>query len=333
MAKIGVLVIFLVMSIIQGNAQVQLQRYNIDRSKITTSGISSGGVMASQFHFAHSSEVSGSGHFATVPYMCGFGGVLAASTCMLTPNLVNMALLIAEANSLAVQGYIDSLSNISGDPVYIYHGSEDSVVTPGSGRNVEEIMRHFGARVQTKFDIPGNHAHPTNNFGPACGSSPSQPWISNCNYQGSYEMLNHLYGGGLVRPDDGTVARGDFILFSQAEFFNFAPSLSSMDTAGYVYIPSGCRDKLTPCALHIAFHGCQQNRATVGDVYAKNAGYLEVAELNNIIVLYPQTIQSTLLGNPQGCWDWWGYLNVFFPAKEGNQILATYRMMNRIISG
>lgn len=49
-------------------------------------------------------------------------------------------------------------------------------------------------------------------------------------------MLNHLYGGSLRRPDGNTVANGDFILFSQSEFFNFAPSLSSMDTAGYVRV-------------------------------------------------------------------------------------------------
>jgi len=37
---------------------------NIDRSKISVSGISSGAAMATQFHFAHSSEVLGAGLFA-----------------------------------------------------------------------------------------------------------------------------------------------------------------------------------------------------------------------------------------------------------------------------
>jgi len=47
-------------------------------------------------------------------------------------------------------------------------------------------------------------------------------------------------------------------------------------------------------------------RQEIGNVYVVNGGYLEVAELNDIIVLFPQAIKSTLLGNPQGCWDWWG---------------------------
>ena len=43
----------------------------------------------------------------------------------------------------------------------------------------------------------------------------------------------------------------------------------------------------------------------VQDVFSRNAGYNAIAEANNIIVLYPQAVNSTL--NPRGCWDWWGY--------------------------
>jgi hypothetical protein len=72
-------------------------------------------------------------------------------------------------------------------------------------------------------------------------------------------MFDYLYGGGLNRPDANTVPAGDLILFDQSEFFNFAPALSSMDSKGYVYIPTGCRSGNEACALHIAFHGCTQN--------------------------------------------------------------------------
>jgi hypothetical protein len=43
----------------------------------------------------------------------------------------------------------------------------------------------------------------------------------------------------------------------------------------------------------------------IGDVFVKNAGYLEVAESNAIIVLFPQAV-STAVSNPNGCFDWWG---------------------------
>ena len=38
------------------------------------------------------------------------------------------------------------------------------------------------------------------------------------------------------------------------------------------------------------------------------SGYNEVGELNNIVILYPQTIRSlTIPYNPNACFDWWGY--------------------------
>lgn len=46
------------------------------------------------------------------------------------------------------------------------------------------------------------------------------------------------------------------------------------------------------------------DRDFIGDIYVKNTGYNEVAEVNNIIMLYPQG------GTPvyTGCWDVLGYL-------------------------
>ncbi len=43
----------------------------------------------------------------------------------------------------------------------------------------------------------------------------------------------------------------------------------------------------------------------MGDKYPLNAGYLETAEANNIIVIFPQIKSS--INNPNGCWDWYGY--------------------------
>ena len=66
------------------------------------------------------------------------------------------------------------------------------------------------------------------------------------------------------------------------------------------HIPKICLGKLK-CILNFDF----PERMEIGNVYAVHAGYLEVAELNDIIVLLPQAIKQTI-SNPQGCWDWWG---------------------------
>lgn len=40
-------------------------------------------------------------------------------------------------------------------------------------------------------------------------------------------------------------------------------------------------------------------------MFAAHAGYNGVAEVNNLIVLYPQIVKTLL--NPVGCWDWYVY--------------------------
>ena len=54
------------------------------------------------------------------------------------------------------------------------------------------------------------------------------------------------------------------------------------------------------------------SRKYIGDTYVRHGGYNEVADLNDIIILYPQAIKSLLHGNPNGCWDWWGYTGLTF---------------------
>jgi len=41
--------------------------------EVTTSGVSSGAIMASQLHFAYSSVIKGAGIFAGGPYYCALG--------------------------------------------------------------------------------------------------------------------------------------------------------------------------------------------------------------------------------------------------------------------
>ena len=46
-------------------------------------------------------------------------------------------------------------------------------------------------------------------------------------------------------------------------------------------------------------------REYVSTTYALNAGYVQVAEVNNIIVLFPQVTNLKPDGsNRNGCWDW-----------------------------
>jgi len=314
------------------DSQVQrLQRYNVNPSTVTVSGISAGAAMATQFHFAHSTEVFGCGMIAGLPYNCASTGLAGATLCMSFPAAVNVNVLITQANAFAATNHIDPTSNIRGDRVFIFHGTADSTILPGSGRNIETMYNHFGAQVRSEFSIPAQHGFPTHNWGAACGSSSAlTAFINNCNYRGAFQTLNHLYNDSLIQPADGSAIHANLITFDQDEFFAFNPSLSSMARAGFVYVPTDCQFGAL-CKLHIAFHGCLQSSGNIANTFALQAGYLEVAEVNNIIVLFPQA--TSMLSNPNACFDWWGYLNMFFATRQGNQVIAAHRMMNRILRG
>merc|ERR550532_1183953 len=87
----------------------------------------------------------------------------------------------------------------------------------------------------------------------------------------------------------------------------------------YCYQPYRTYDE---CKLHVVFHGCQMGREYIGDEFFRNSGYLEIAEQNNIIVMFPQV--DAKIGNSGGCWDWWGLEDFDYPVKSGPQVSAVW---------
>jgi poly(3-hydroxybutyrate) depolymerase len=114
-----------------------------------------------------------------------------------------------------------------------------------------------------------------------------------------------------------------------------------MADEGYAYVPDACA-RGEPCRVHVAFHGCGQSAEQIGSAFYEHAGYNRWADLNRLIVLYPQTrpSQPTPLApllplNPKACWDWWGYNDGLknrgrFATQAGLQIAAVRRMLDRL---
>lgn len=61
-----------------------------------------------------------------------------------------------------------------------------------------------------------------------------------------------------------------------------------------------------------------------------NTGYIEVAEANAIIVVFPQAVASSLMGNPNGCFDWWAYTTRDYDTKDGEQMDAVFKMVQAL---
>ncbi|CAD5110723.1 DgyrCDS95 [Dimorphilus gyrociliatus] len=85
------------------------------------------------------------------------------------------------------------------------------------------------------------------------------------------------------------------------------------------------------CKVHMVFHGCLQGNEMVGEEFVRNAGYNEIADVNNIVVLYPEVVSNVMLGNMNGCYDWWGYEDENYAVKDGEQMLAVYKMIQRVL--
>ncbi|CAF0842462.1 unnamed protein product [Rotaria sordida] len=110
---------------------------------------------------------------------------------------------------------------------------------------------------------------------------------------------------------------------------------SGLDEHGFVYFPSACT-KRQKCSIHVALHGCRQGKWFIGDTFITKTGYLEVAELNNLIVLFPQVAPTPSFPlNPMGCWDWWGANTPQYAIKIAPQMLSIKQMIEtvRLING
>ncbi|KAB7497701.1 hypothetical protein Anas_02821 [Armadillidium nasatum] len=190
---------------------------------------------------------------------------------------------------------------------------------------IEDFYTTYGADILTDQQI-------SIFYGPACTHKGGE-YINDCEYDGAYIALNHLYGN-LVEPTEHTgLFPGLFDTFDQDEFFDNNAKASSMDSAGYVYVPSECISKNVTCKLHVVFHGCEQGSEFLGDTYVTKSGYIEVAELNNIILIFPQVIKE-LVNNPNGCFDWWGYTGMLkYAKKDGVQNIGIKAMVDRLVYG
>lgn len=308
----------------------QLKSYNIDASKISVSGVSAGAYMAVQFHVSYSKDIIGVGAVAGGPFWCAQDDeIIATSACMSDPEIIDVDILTAATVEAQNVLSIDPTSNMQNSRVYLFSGLLDTVVNTGVVQKLQDYYAVFVKEegVMTQYNISAEHSMPTNLYGNEC-SYLGTPYINNCNYDGAYEILNHIYGD-ITAGTATTYNPNNLFTFDQQEFFGvILPEVSGMDDIGYIYVPTACQSSSTVCRLHIAFHGCYQSTTFIGTTFANSTEYNNHAEINNIIILYPQTHTTVL--NPNGCFDWWGYTGPAYATKDGLQIGGIASMIRRV---
>ena len=163
---------------------------------------------------------------------------------MVEPDLINVEELITISYTTAASSTIDSPTNHATSRAYLFSGTADTVVHQGVMAKLYTYYSHFipAANIVKYFNYSAEHSFVTNAFGNSC-SYLGSPYINNCNHDAAYELLSHIYNGGLVRATgDPSGVAANLIAFSQEEYFDDVPATLGMDSVGYVYIPTGCRN-------------------------------------------------------------------------------------------
>ena len=313
-------------------------------NETSVSGISSGAYMAGQFEIAHSKLVVGAAIIAGGPYGCansaysdmmpGPGAAFinlsqAMNGCMLNAmrfwGVPNPGLLADKTKRLAEEDRIDPIADVKSDKVYLFSGSNDHTVVPAIVAAAAEYYTDLGldpANIKQVMQLSAGHAFVTDDSGLACDRS-STPYVVNCDYDQAGDLLAHFYGK--LNPRVAT-PKGKFIDFDQDPFTKDEP-LNGLAASGVAYVPTQCATG-PKCRVHIAFHGCAQNRSATGDAFIHGSGFARWADSNDLVILFPQVAATPM--NPQACWDWWGYTSHDFLTKEAPQIKAVYRMLERL---
>lgn len=304
----------------------------IDPNLVSVSGLSSGAFFAVQYHVAFSDELVGAGVVAGGPFYCALGEeAIAITECMNEPSAISLSVLYAATSAMAAAGDIANPQNLNGSAVYLFSGTKDTVVNPGTMTKLQQYYQNYHADVTTEFTIPAEHSIVTNAYGNPC-SELGSPYINNCQYDSAGKMLNVIYSNLQAPTADPDLSY--IFPFSIAPFLpsGVSAAAASLSSTSYIFIPPACYANTTgaPCKLHVAHHGCNQNYVAVGGDFVEHAGYLQWAQTNNIVVLFPQTA-TTALKNPDGCFDWWGYTGHDYATIKGVQMATVHSMVTSLV--
>jgi poly(3-hydroxybutyrate) depolymerase len=313
-----------------------------DPAQVTVSGLSSGAFMASQFSTAYSASIAGEGIVAGGPFYCAGLGALngperfitTATTLCMTPAgpAPSGAKAFKAAERFAADGLIDPVGNIKRQRLYIFTGASDKIVLPSVVGQTLAFYRSAGvpeSQIKYVSNINAGHALITANNNDLDCAANAPPNLNDCGFVQAQDILRQLYGN--LNPPAARLG-GELVDFDQSEFTK--GRYTGLSDLGHAYIPAGCRTQ--SCRVHVVFHGCTQGDDRIGDRFYTTTGYSELADTNNIIVLYPQ-IRTDDARNPNGCWDFWGYSSLDparpdYYTKSAPQMSAIDAMIQRLTS-
>jgi hypothetical protein len=232
--------------------------------------------------------------------------------------------LIGDTTRLARLGRIDPVTGIARLRVWEYRGSEDRVVGANASAAQATYFRHFGARVVQDTARATPHTMPTSDPAQGACDTGDTDFVSGCDFDAAGSLLRNLLDMPAVQPDTGD---GQWYVLQQADFVPVASGASTDVTnrqearraiglakEARVFVPARCVAQR--CRIHVALHGCRQGMQDASyRAFTDGAGYVRWAGPLRLVLLFPRVEAIRpfergmwdSVGNPQGCWDWWGY--------------------------
>ena len=304
-------------------------------------GISSGGYMATQLQVAYSSRVRGAAVVSAGPYWCAMGNVaVALYACADSTVPRDLSQQYAKTAEYERDGKIDPTANLARIPTWLFHGSQDPTVKRPVADDLATYYQHYGVPLTYQSGVAAGHGW-ISPLGPvACGAT-AAPYINNCSpYDAQAESLRVMFGS-VQAPRAGKLT-GTVSTFSQdpyavppspgvGDVTRTGAAAIGMGSTGYLYTPKDCAKN--SCRVVVALHGCQQTAEQIGRTFVDRSNLNAYAETNRFVVLYPQARPDPTLGNPKGCWDWWGYLgpaDVDYATKRGPQMATVMNMVTAL---
>jgi hypothetical protein len=278
-------------------------------------------------HFAYSGTFKGAAIYAGGPDYCGQDSETTADIDCGGAGEYTSELSASESYISAHQNTsgMDPVSNISGQPVYLWSGTSDTVVPQKTMNDLQTEYQKYGASVTYDNTHAAEHGWESPYGANACGTLGS-PYMIDCSGYDSEQVWLTKFLGTLNPKNTGTLT-GSLINFDQTPYGGGA---NELDTNGWLFVPASCASGTT-CAIVVALAGCDQYQAVINNEFVTQSGLDQWADTNNIIVLYPY--QTTGGSNPSGCWDWWGYTNSSYALKSGIQMAAIYNMVQHLEGG
>src|SRR3954464_7531637 len=122
---------------------VALPKLNVDKTQITVSGLSSGGLMANQLGYAYSATFKGVGVFAGGPYMCAGHSNYTACMYNATISAGMLSTMQADLNNWSGTA-IDAVANVASQKIYLFVGNSDYTVGPNPMNGVQTQYTNNG---------------------------------------------------------------------------------------------------------------------------------------------------------------------------------------------